>query len=383
VRAAAAAAALRRSHHDHRLAVVGATREELADGLDAFLAGERRAAVSSGRRPSAGAPPLAFVFSGMGPQWWGMGRELREREPAFREALERCDAALAPLAPWSLLEELDRDEASSRVGEADLAQVTNFALQVALAELWAQWGIRPDAVVGHSAGEIAAAYVCGALDLDEAVLLAYHRSRLQARATGKGKMLAAAIAGAEAEELVAAHGGAISLAAVNGPASVTLSGDADALAALQASLEARQVFARLLPVVVPYHSDAMDAIEDELLRSLAPLRPRDAEIPFVSVVTGEWTPGSALDAAYWWRNVRQPVLFAAGIERLVDDGYATFLELGPHPVLAASVNECLTGRGAGGTVLGSIRRKEGERAAMLRSLAALYAGGRAVAWEGL
>jgi 1-acyl-sn-glycerol-3-phosphate acyltransferase len=378
-----AAASLRRAHHDHRLAVAGTGAEELADGLDAFIAGERRAAVTAGRRPATGAPPLAFVFSGMGPQWWGMGRQLSAQEPVFRAALERCHAALEGLAPWSLLEELGRDETTTRVGEADLAQVTNFAIQVALAELWASWGIRPDAVVGHSAGEIAAAYVSGALDLDDAVLLAYHRSRLQARATGRGKMLAAGVTREEAERLAASSGGKVFLAAVNGPASVTLSGDGDALQRLLAELESRQVFARMLPVLVPYHSDAMDAIEDELLESLASLTPRDGDVPFVSVVTGEWTPGSALDGSYWWRNVRQPVLFAAGIERLLDDGYTTFLELGPHPVLAASVNECLAGRGGRGTVLGSIRRKEDERAAMLRSLGALYAEGRTVDWSGL
>jgi acyl transferase domain-containing protein len=174
----AAASALRRAHHEHRLGVVAATGGEFADAIDGFLAGDRRAAVASGRR---GSPKLAFVFSGMGPQWWGMGRQLTAEEPVFRDTLERCDAALSACADWSLLEELGRDEATSRVGAAELAQVTNFAIQVALAALWREWGIIPDAVVGHSAGEIAAAYVSGALDLDAAVLVAHHRGRLQPR----------------------------------------------------------------------------------------------------------------------------------------------------------------------------------------------------------
>ena len=383
VRATCAAVARRRAHHERRVAVVGNSTQELIEGLDAFLAGERRANLASGHKPSSGSPPLAFVFSGMGPQWWGMGRELWEQEPAFRSALEACDAALEGVAPWSLLEELLRDEATSRVGEADLAQVTNFAIQVALADLWAEWGIKPDIVIGHSAGEIAAAHVSGALDLHDAALLAYHRSRLQARATGKGKMLAAAIDRTQAAEIVEASGGSISLAAVNAPASVTLSGDADALEELRGSLDERQVFARMLQVAVPYHSAHMDQIRDELLESLASLSPKSASVPQISVVTGEPIDGAELGGAYWWRNIRQPVLFADGIEHLAQEEYTTFLELGPHPVLASSVAECLGAAGVTGTVLPSIRRQEDERAAMLRSLGALYAAGRSVDWASL
>jgi 1-acyl-sn-glycerol-3-phosphate acyltransferase len=382
VRELAAATMRRRSHHEHRLGVVASSPEELADTLDGFLAGERRAALAAGRRPSAGPPRLAFVFSGMGPQWWGMGRELAAQEPVFQGALERCDEALRPHADWSLLEELGRDEANSRVGEADLAQVTNFAIQVALAALWEHWGIAPDAVVGHSAGEIAAAYVSGALDLEQATLLAYHRSRLQARATGKGRMLAAAISRAEAEELIAGLDG-VELAAVNAPGSVTLTGDAEPLAELERRLSERQVFARILPVVVPYHSRHMDAIERELIESLASLRPSAERVPMVSVVDADWIAGTELGPDYWWRNIRQPVRFGDGIGRLLDDGYDLFLELGPHPVLAQSVRECLGARDAAGTVLPSIRRLENEREAMLRSLGALYAAGRAVDWDGL
>jgi 1-acyl-sn-glycerol-3-phosphate acyltransferase len=382
VRELAAATVRRRSHHDLRLGVVASSTEELVDTLDGFLAGERRAALAAGRKPSAGPPRLAFVFSGMGPQWWGMGRELAAQEPVFRETLERCDEALRPHAGWSLLEELGRDEASSRVGEADLAQVTNFAIQVAIAALWKQWGITPDAVIGHSAGEIAAAYVSGALDLEQATLLAYHRSRLQARATGKGRMLAAAISRAEAEELIAALDG-VELAAVNAPGSVTLTGDAEPLAELERSLSERQVFARILPVVVPYHSRHMDAIERELVESLSSLRPAAEQVPMVSVVDGDWIAGAELGPGYWWRNIRQPVLFGDGVGRLLDDGYDLFLELGPHPVLAQSVRECLVARDAAGTVLPSIRRLEDEREAMLRSLGALYATGREIDWDGL
>ena len=196
------AAARRRAHHDVRLAVVAQTAEEASEALAAVAAGQRSPSAATGRRKSAGPPSLAFVFSGMGPQWWAMGRQLAAEEPVFAKALEQCDEIFEPLAGWSLREELLRDEADSRMDKADVAQVTNVAIQIALADLWASWGITPDAVVGHSVGEIAAAHVAGALTLEDTMLLAYHRSRLQAQTAGQGKMLAAGITEADAETLL-------------------------------------------------------------------------------------------------------------------------------------------------------------------------------------
>lgn len=324
-------------------------------------------------------PRIAFVFSGMGPQWWGMGRRLAAEEPVFREALERCDAALRPVAGWSLLDELGRDEWTSRVGHPELAEVTNLALQVGLAALCEHLEVVPDAVLGHSAGEIAAAYVAGALDLEHSLLLAYHRSRLQALATGKGSMLAAAISRAEAEELLAGLDGAVELAAVNAPASVTLTGDERALEAVERDLRRRRVFARRLPVSLPYHSRHLDEIESELLESLAPLAPREERIPIVSPVTGDRVAGPRLGPGYWWLSVRRPVLFADGVGRALDDGCTLFLELGPHPVLVSSIRDCMAAREAPGRVLGTLRRQEDERAAVLRACAAASAAARTAA----
>ena len=377
------AAARRRAHHDFRLAVVARTAEDAVEALGAAVAGQASPSAATGRRKAAGPPSLAFVFSGMGPQWWAMGRQLAAEEPVFAKALERCDEIFEPLAGWSLRQELQRDEADSRMDKADVAQVTNVAVQIALADLWASWGITPDAVVGHSVGEIAAAHVAGALTLEDTMLLAHHRSRLQAQTAGQGKMLAAGIPEAEAEALLEDLDGAVSLAAVNAPSSVTLSGDPDALEHLRASLEAEGRFARLLPVDVPYHSPKMDPLEEELLTCLEPMRPRDADVPYVSIVTGTWHAGTDLGAAYWWQNVRRPVRFGAAIECLADDGISTFLEVGPHPVLSISVKECLREKEPAGTVLPSLRRGEDERELMLRSLAALYAEGREPDWESL
>jgi 1-acyl-sn-glycerol-3-phosphate acyltransferase len=376
-----AAASQRRGHHEHRLAVVGRDLETLADHLDAFLNGEMRADVVSGRAGHGRGPRVAFVFAGMGPQWWGMGRQLLQREAVFREVIERCDQLIRRHAAWSLLDELMADESRSRVAEADFAQPVNFAFQAALLALWRSWGIEPAAVVGHSAGEIAAVYATGALDLDEAVRVAFYRGLLQHRATGKGRMLAAGLGLDALQPLLGPYAGRIAVAAVNSPASVTLSGDADAIAELNGILERQGTFSRVMSVQVPYHSHHMDPIEADLLAALAGLDLHPIGLPIVSEVSGDWANEERFDAEYWWRNIRQPVLFGAAVQRLIADGYDTFLEVSPHPVLGAAVNECLAHAGKTGVCLPSLRRNDDDRGIMLRTLGHLYTRGAAVTWD--
>ncbi|MCC5857567.1 MAG: amino acid adenylation domain-containing protein [Ectothiorhodospiraceae bacterium] len=377
-------AARRRSHRAERLAVVARSTEETIAGLDAFLAGENRPAYAVGHALKGHAPRLAFVFPGMGPQWWGMGRQLTEQEPVFRRSLEEVDALLQPLAGWSLLEELSRDEQTSRIADADRAHVANFAIQVALAALLRSWGVVPDALVGHSSGEMAAACVSGALMLPDAVLLAYHRGRLQHRTTGSGRMLAAQLSADEAPHVMAGHEHTLSLAAINGPESVTFSGTEAALEHVARVLAEQQRFGRFLPVQVPYHGPQMELIREELLDALGGLEPQAPEIPLVSTATGDWADGVPLDAGYWWRNVRQPVQFAGAVRRLIEDGCELFVELGPHPVLAGALTENLAEHGRdAATVLPSLRRSDDERLTMLRSLAAMHVRGRPVDWSSL
>jgi 1-acyl-sn-glycerol-3-phosphate acyltransferase len=375
------AAALQRSHHEHRLGVVGKDLETLADNLDAFANDETRADVVSGRASHQHPPRLAFVFAGMGPQWWGMGRQLLEREPVFRAVIEECDRLIRRHADWSLVEELLEDESRSRVAEADFAQPVNFAFQAALIALWKDWGVRPDAVVGHSAGEIAAVYAAGIMDLEESVRVAFHRGRLQHRASGKGRMLAVGLGLDALRPFLAGYEGRLAVAAVNSPTSVTLSGDTDAVEELSGSLQKQGAFCRVMSVQVPYHSHHMDPIEGELIESLAGLRLAPASTPIVSEVSGEWAQGGSFDAAYWWCNIRQPVLFGDAVLRLIGEGYDTFLEVSPHPVLGAAVKECLSHAAKTGACLPSLRRMDDDRAAMLRALAGLYARGVDVDWE--
>ncbi|HEX2324051.1 MAG TPA: type I polyketide synthase, partial [Chloroflexota bacterium] len=374
-------AALKRTHHDHRLALVAHSPEELAAHLSAFEAGETRPGLTVGHAPRGERPRLAFVCSGMGPQWWAMGRQLLEQEPVFRAAVERCDAALRPLAGWSLLERMTAPEAESLMEETDTAQPANFALQVALADLWRSWGVVPDAIVGHSAGEVASVYLSGALSWEDAIRVIYHRSRIQQQTTGQGKLAAVGLSLEEAQRALEGFQDRVSVAAINSPSAVTLVGEAEALEAVVAPLQARGVFVRFLRVKVPYHSHYMDPLRTELEQSLEGIIPRAASLPLYSTVTGALVDGRDLDAAYWWRNVREPVYFAAAAGAMIEDGYTTFLELSPHPVLSASIGECLALKDRPGLAVPSLRRQEEERALMLGALGALYGAGYTPRWE--
>lgn len=371
--------AVRRSHFEHRATVVASSSDELVSALRAMVV-ERQEHPPSVDQPSLSGK-LAFVFSGMGPQWAGMGRELMS-EPVFRGAAERCDRLFREHAGWSLLAAMSLDPPSSRMQDAEVAQPANFLLQMGLAELWASWGVTPEAIIGHSAGEVAAAVVAGVLSLDAGVRVIYHRSRLQQRATNAGRMLAAGLSVADAEEILAPYLASVSIAAINGPTSVTLSGDAGALAAVEQLLTARGIFNRALDVNVPYHSHHMDSLEAELRASLQSLEAGVATVPFYSTVSGTALVGPEVNASYWWDNVRQPVRFAAAMQQLIADGYDRFVELGPHPVLAHSIREALTAGRAPGVALPSLRRGR-ERATALESLGTLYSHGHTVNWPAL
>jgi 1-acyl-sn-glycerol-3-phosphate acyltransferase len=376
-------AAERRAHQDCRLTVVAIRKEDFATHLLDFTSGATNASVLAGRVAPGGPQKLAFVFSGMGPQWWGMGRQLLASEPVFRRKMEACDAVLRPHSGWSLLDEFAKDEATSRVASPELAHLTNFAIQVSLADLWASWGIVPDAVMGHSGGAMAAAYVAGIYELEDAVLLAYHRSRLTGRPSNAGRMLAVGAPYADIAPLLAGSEGLVAMSAVNGPASITLTGDGDTLERICAALQEKQIFARMLAVTIAYHSHVMDKIKDEFLAAISGLKGRRARIPFVSDLTGTWASGEECDAQYWWHAVREPVLFRDAIHTMMGADLSNFVEVGPHPVLVASVLECMKEKGVKGVALPSIRRAEDERAVILRSLGSLHTLGHAVSWAAL
>lgn len=376
-------AAVRRSHHSHRLAIVADSKQQLLERLDAFGKGEEQRGVFAGRAAAESKPKLAFVFTGMGPQWWGMGRQLLQAEPVFREAIAECDALLRPLANWSLLEELTAEEARSRIQEPAIAQPAIFSLQVGLAALWRSWGVQPDAIVGHSVGEAAAAYVAGAMTLADAAEVIFHRSRLQQTTRGQGEMLAVGLGVEEVRPLFQPYADRVGLAAINGPSSVTLSGDAEALQAISRVLQPIGVFCRRLNVDVPYHSSRMEPLRADFLAALTRIGSRHPEKALFSTVTGLEVDGVPLDAAYWWRNLREPVCFDRAMQGLLTSGHSIFLEVGPHPVLAAAIRDCAAQANQSVTVLASLRRQTPERATLLEALGQLYTQGCSIEWARL
>ena len=374
-----AAAAVRRSHFSNRLCVLGDSRDELVSRLKDFSAGRSVPAILIGKS-SAGAPPV-FVFSGQGPQWWGMGRELLKTEKVFRGKIESCDALFRKFGGWSLLEELGRTEKSSRLQETAIAQPAIFALQVALADLWQSWGVQPAAVVGHSVGEVAAAHVAGVLDLREAARVIFHRGRCMNAASDAGRMLAAGLDAKTAQELAEEFSGQAVVAAINSPQSATFSGEASALEKIAQRLEKSGIFNRFLQVKYAFHSHHMDVIRDELLQSLGKVKTLPARLKIFSTVTGSEAQGSEFHAEYWWHNVREAVRFEPAISALIGQGHHYFLELSAHPVLVVSISETLAQRSVPGKVFFSLRRKEPEKSSLLVNLAGLHVTGATVNWE--
>jgi acyl transferase domain-containing protein/ubiquinone/menaquinone biosynthesis C-methylase UbiE len=374
-------ASRRRSHHEERLAVVADSCDGMAENLRAFLAGETRLGMSSGCLEPDKSPKLAFVFSGMGQQWWAMGRQLLQTEPVFRESIKRCDELLREYADWSLWDELTASEENSPINETQFAQCSIFAVQVALSALWRSWGIIPSAIVGHSVGEVAAAHVAGVLNLEDAVRVIFHRSRLHATTAGRGKMLAIALLPEEAQRVLVGYEERVSIAVFNSPTGLTLSGDTQALGEIAAILEQKEIFCRFLQVEVPYHSVLMEPLKAELEKSLQGINPQPATIPLFSTVTGKQVSGPEVDAEYWGQNMRNPVLFAEAVDGLMKAGYDLFLEIGAHPVLANYISECFVAAKQTATVLPSMRRKEAERAMMLGSIGKLYTLGYSVDWD--
>ncbi|WP_434042177.1 MULTISPECIES: type I polyketide synthase [Sorangium] len=374
----AATAAVRRSHHEHRAAIVARSTDELADALAALASGASRPGIARGRANPASRTRLAFVFSGQGSQWVGMGRALLATEPVFRAALEAVDAVVKQHAPFSLAGELAAPEASARLDQTEVAQPAILGIQIALSALLGAWGVAPDAVIGHSVGEIAAAYVAGVLSLEEAVRLAVIRGRIMQRATGGGKMASVSLSAADAARALEGVEDRLCVAAINDPGSVVLSGEAPALAELVERLGQRGVACRSLNVDYAFHSPQMTPLAGELIAALGPIARRRASLPMYSTVTGARVSGAELDAVYWARNMREPVQLARAVEAAIADQHRAFLEVAPQPALAGYLERCLAASAAEGHAIPTLRRGKDELRCLMQSVGALYACGAAV-----
>ncbi len=369
-------AAVRRTHLEQRLAIVAGTPADAVAQL-----AEHRTRTASTRLP--GQPPrIAFVFPGQGGQWIGMGRELLADEPVFKQTIARCAAALQPHVDWSLVEQLTAGPERSRLEEIDVVQPVLFAIQVALASLWKAWGVQPAAVVGHSMGEVAAAAVSGALSLDDAARIICTRSRLMKQVSGKGAMALVGLSRQDAEAAIRGYEDRLSVAVNNGPRSAVIAGDPLALSEVVAGLERREVFCRPVNVDVAAHSPHMDALRAPLVGALSDLQESPSAVPLYSTVTGQVQPGDALGPDYWGRNLREPVLFSDAVQRLLDDGFDTFVEINPHPILLPAIAQADPGDRDLRTVP-SLRREAPERATLLEGLAELYTLSQPIDWPAL
>ncbi|WP_204070787.1 type I polyketide synthase, partial [Sphaerisporangium krabiense] len=355
------ALATTRARLPYRAVLIGADRAELlaADVVQGDGGTTRR---------------VAFVFPGQGSQWAGMAVELLESSPMFRARMEECARALDRFVDWDLFEVLGDEEALGRV---EVVQPALFAVMVSLAELWRSYGVEPSAVVGHSQGEIAAACVAGALSLEDAARVVALRSQVIGRSlAGRGGMASVPLPFDEVRELLTPWDGRIGVAAVNGPASTVVSGDSDALREFLAGTEARTI-----PVDYASHSRHVEAVHDELLELLAPISPRPSTVPFYSAVTGSRMDTAGLDAAYWYRNLREPVRFDLAVDGLLDDGISAFVEASTHPVLTFGVSGITERSGHDAVAVGSLRRGEGGPRRFLTSLAEAYTQGVPVEWR--
>jgi polyketide synthase 7 len=369
--------AVTRTHFEHRAVVLGTERVDFAAGLAALAEGRPGDTLLTGRVKPTGR--TVFVFPGQGLEWLGMGLELAECYPVFAGGLRDCDEAFRAHVDWSLLDVL-RGEGPG-LDRVDVVQPALFAVMVSLARLWRSFGVTPDAVVGHSQGEVAAACVSGALSLPDAAAVVALRGRALRAMIGHGGMLFVVLSRDEVLRRLEPWRGRLSVAAVNGPAAVTVAGDVDALGEFSVALSKEGAWRWIVPGVdFAAHSTQVESLREELLTALAGVRHRRAEVAFYSTVTGGRVDTAGLGAEYWYSNLRRPVDLLTAVRGLIGDGHRTFVECSAHPALVANVEEIAEHAGAQVTAVGSLRRDDGGASRILTSLADAYVQGVPVDW---
>ncbi|MGW2014043.1 type I polyketide synthase [Streptomyces sp. NPDC001927] len=369
-----------RAAFDHRAVVLGTDTDELLSGLDAVAGATAHPAAAQG--VAAGADRVAFVFPGHGAQWPGMAKGLLEEFPVFRESVHACADAFAEFVEWDLLDVLHDVEGAPPLHRVDVVQPALFTMMVSLAALWRAHGVHPSAVVGHSQGEIAAAYVAGALSLRDAARIVATRGKAWLTLAGTGGMAAVALPKAEALRRLEPWGTRLDIAAVNDPRSVTVAGDLDALEELLTGLEGEGVrVRRVRQIVGAGHTAHVDVLRDHLVETLAPTSPRSSAIPFYSTVTGGLLDTAGLDAHYWYENARRTVEFEQAVRAMAEQGHGPFLEVSGHPMFTVALQQTLEDAGVGAAALGTLRRDQGGREQFLRAAAEAHTAGATVDWR--
>ncbi len=375
-----------RATFEHRAVVVGADRDRLLAGLDELADDDPAGTVIRGTATSAG--KTVFVFPGQGSQWLGMGIELLDTAPVFAQQIQACEETFSEFVDWSLIDVLRGAPGAPGMDRVDVVQPVLFAVMVSLAELWKSVGVAPDAVIGHSQGEIAAAYVAGALSLRDAARVVTLRSKLLRSLAGPGGMLSIACGTERARELLAPYGNRVSIAAVNGRSAVVVSGDEAALDELVGFCGDLELRTRRIDVDYASHSVEVEAIRGDLAEALSGIEPQSSRIAFFSTVTGSRLDTAGLDVDYWYRNIRQTVQFDQAVRSASEHGYRTFIESSPHPALIAGIEDTANDQAGGGAenseaiVVPTLGRDDGGLDRFLTSVAAAFAAGVSVQWRG-
>ncbi|NEP12524.1 MAG: type I polyketide synthase [Symploca sp. SIO2C1] len=371
-----------RSHFPYRLAVVTQSKEQLQAQLKATGKGEETPGVLKGQKIGRKRPKVAFLFTGQGSQYLNMGRQLYETQSTFRQALDQCDQLLRPYLEHPLLEVLYPQEAqqssSSWLDQTAYTQPALFAIEYALAKLWESWGIKPKVVMGHSVGEYVAATIAGVFSLEDGLKLIALRGKLMQQLPEGGGMVSLLTSESQVKEAIADYSEQVAIAAINGPSSVVISGDSQAIAAIVGQLETKGVKTKQLQVSHAFHSPLMEPMLAEFAAVAKQVNYSRPQIPLISNVTGKQVSSEITTAEYWVNHVCQPVRFADSLKRMRQQGYELFLEIGPKPVLLGMARQCLPAEV--GIWLPSLRPGVEEGQQILSSLGELYLQGVKIDW---
>ncbi|MFE2415203.1 beta-ketoacyl synthase N-terminal-like domain-containing protein, partial [Kitasatospora sp. NPDC059408] len=360
-----------RTAFDHRAAVVTGSRRTLTTALHDLAEGRENADLLLPGTPPPGHGKTAFVFPGQGSQWDGMARQLLATDAVFRAHLQDCHDALAPHTGWSLMDVLNQEPGAASLTRVDVLQPALWAVMVSLAHLWQHHGTVPHAVIGHSQGEIAAAYTAGVLTLEDAAAVTALRSQALTAITGDTTMAHVPLPPDRLQPLLDRLPHPLAVAAHNSPTSTVVSGHAGTIAVLVAELRDQDVNARTIPVDYASHSAHVDPLHGRITTALAGIEPRRSAVPYYSATTGELvTDTTRLDAEYWFQNLRRPVLFHQTVDLLHRDGHVHYIEPSPHPTLTTAIAQTLDSRPH--HVQGTLRRDLGDRARFLTALATAH-----------
>ncbi|MFE2530393.1 SDR family NAD(P)-dependent oxidoreductase [Streptomyces sp. NPDC059371] len=375
---AAYSLATTRAAFEHRAVVVAETPDELRQGLAGVVDGATPPGVVTGTARTGG--KTIFVFPGQGSQWVGMAAELLETSSVFRDRIDACERALTPHVDWSLTSVL-RGTSEVEQDRVDVLQPVLWAMTVALAEVWRSFGVTPDAVVGHSQGEISAAVVAGAVSLEDGARIVVRRSLAVRELQGRGGMASVTLPDEEAQELIGRWAGRLGIGAVNGPATVVVSGDTDALDELLVHCRQEGIQARKVAVDYAAHSPQIERVEARASEGFAGISPLPGSVPFYSTVTGGKLDAAELGSGYWYRNMRQTVRFHDATRAALADGHDVFVEVSPHPVQLAGIQDTIEAAEAEAAVVPTLRRRDGGRHRLMLSLAQAHVHGVAIDWD--